>query len=79
MPPGGNHHGRGCGFLLVAVKWREKEMDETGSLAKAYDISGYRETFIINRNQKTVGKTFAKEEWDSIKVNNPPKHLLAAD
>jgi hypothetical protein len=73
VPPGGNHQGKGCDFLLVAVKWQEKEMDETGSLAKAYDISGYRERIIINRNQKIVGKTFAKEEWDSINVNNLPK------
>ena len=54
-------------------------MDETGLLDKAYDISGYRESFVINRNQKIVGKTFPKEEWDPINVNNLPKHLLAAD
>jgi peroxiredoxin len=81
-------------FLLLAVKWRDPELvkfkkefnisspilfDKTGSVAKAYGISGYPETLIINRKGKIVGKTFAKEEWNSTQVKNLLKHLLAAD
>jgi peroxiredoxin len=81
-------------FLLLAVKWRDEELikfkkefnisspiliDKTGSVAKAYDISGYPETLILNRKGKIVGKTFAKEEWNSTQVKNLITHLLAAD
>jgi peroxiredoxin len=80
-------------FLLLAVKWRDPELgkfkkeynisspiliDKTGSVAKAYGISGYPETLIVNRKGEIVGKTFAKENWNSTQVKNLLKHLLAA-
>jgi peroxiredoxin len=80
-------------FLLLAVKWRDPELvkfkkehnisspiliDKTGSVAKAYGISGYPETLIVNRKGEIVGKTFAKDEWNSTTVKNLIKHLLAA-
>jgi peroxiredoxin len=85
--------GRDVVFLLLAVKWRDPELvkfkkefnisspiliDKTGSVAKAYGISGYPETLIINRKGEIVGKTFAKEEWNSTEVKNLLKHLLTA-
>jgi peroxiredoxin len=81
-------------FLLLAVKWRDPELvkfkkefnisspilfDKTGSVAKAYGISGYPETLIMNRKGEIVGKTFAKENWSSTHVKNLLKHLLAKD
>jgi peroxiredoxin len=81
-------------FLLVAVKWRIKELvkfkkafnisspmliDETGSVPKAYNIAGYPETFFINRKGKIVGRTFAKQEWDTTNMRNLLQHLSAED
>lgn len=85
---------RDLAFLLLAVKWRDPELvkfkkehnisspiliDKTGSVAKAYGISGYPETLIVNRKGEIVGKTFAKDEWNSTPVKNLLKHLLAKD
>jgi peroxiredoxin len=81
-------------FLLVAVNWRKNEIvkfkkefsisspvliDETGSVPKAYNISGYPETIFINPKGRIVGKTFAKEKWDTTNMKNLLQHLLAAD
>jgi hypothetical protein len=54
-------------------------IDETGSAAAAYKVSGYPETFFINRKGKIVAKTFAQENWESTNMKNLLRHLLAAD
>jgi peroxiredoxin len=81
-------------FLLVAVKWRENALvkfkreyhiaspiliDQNESVPKAYGIAGYPETFFINRKGKIVGRTFAKEKWDTTDMRNLLQHLLAED
>ena len=81
---------RGIVFLLVAVKWREKELSEfkkeftisipilvdpDGSVAKAYKVSGYPETFFINRQGKTIAKTFAEKDWTSASMKKLIQHL----
>jgi peroxiredoxin len=81
-------------FLLVAVKWRQNELvefkkeykisspiliDNTGSVPHAYHIAGYPETFIINRQEKIVGRTFAKEKWNTAAMKNLFRHLLSTD
>lgn len=85
---------KNVGFLLVAVKWKKKDLekfkkefnisspfllDKTGSMAAAYKISGYPETFFINRKGKIVAKTFAQGNWDSTNMKKLLRHLLAAD
>ena len=79
-------------FLLLAVKWGEKELvkfkkkfsisspiliDKTGSVAETFKISGYPETLFINRKGEIVGKTYAKEKWDTTNMKYLLQRLLA--
>jgi peroxiredoxin len=84
----------GVVFLHVAVEGREKELldykikfsislpiliDRDGSVAKAYRVRGHHETFLINRNGKIVGKTFAEKDWTSASMKNLIQYLLRED
>jgi peroxiredoxin len=84
---------KGVVFLIVAVKWREKELlefkkeynfstpillDENGSVAKAYKVSGHPESFFINRQEKIIAKTFAEKDWKSTSMRKLIRHLSAA-
>lgn len=79
-------------FLLMAVKWREKELlefkkefkisipilvAEKGTEAEEYKITGYPETFFINRQGKIIGKTFAEKDWTSASMRKLLQHLSA--
>jgi peroxiredoxin len=81
---------RGVAFLIVAVKWREKELSEfkknfnisipilldpNGSVAEAYKVSGLPETFFINRQKRIVAKTFAQKDWTSASMRKLIQHL----
>ncbi len=81
-------------FLIVAVHWRKEELakfkkefnisspiliDDSGSVSKDYKITGYPETFFINRKGKIVGKTFAEAKWNTANMRNLLQHLLTED
>jgi peroxiredoxin len=81
---------RGFAFLIVAVKWREKELSEfkkdfnisipilldpNGSVAVAYKVSGFPETLFINRQEKIIAKTFAQKDWTSASMRKLIQHL----
>ncbi len=51
--------------FALAIKGKEKDIDENGSGAKTYKIWGYHETFFINRQGKVVGKTFRVKDCAS--------------
>jgi hypothetical protein len=52
----------------LAIKGKERDVDENGPGTKGYKIWEYLETFFINRWGKTVGKTspysFKGEKYD---------------
>jgi len=77
--------------IYVAVEGREKELldyknkfnisvpiliDKDGSVAEAYKVRGLRETFFIDRKEKTVGKTYVQKDWTSAAMANLIRYLL---
>jgi cytochrome c biogenesis protein CcmG/thiol:disulfide interchange protein DsbE len=75
----------------VAIEGREKDLikfrdkhaislpiliDGNKAAARAYRVSGYPETFFINRQGKIVGKAFWEEDWTSKSMKDLIKFLL---
>jgi hypothetical protein len=62
----------------LAIKGKEKDIDENGSGAKAYKIWRYHETFFINRRGKTVGKTSGVKDWASKSMKDLIQSFLTS-
>ncbi len=48
--------------FALAIKEKEKDIDENRSGVQVYKIWGHHETFLINRQGKTVGKTSGEKD-----------------
>jgi len=53
-------------------------LDPDGTLAPRFGVTGYPETFIINRNGQVVNHTIGPAEWDSEQMIAYFEQLLAA-
>jgi peroxiredoxin len=80
-------------FLLIGENASEEELmtfkekfhifvpileDETGAVAKNYEIFGHHEAFFINADGKIVGKSFGGKDWTSPNIQALIQDLLAA-